>query len=117
MMELLRGETLSERIASENALPADDVSRVGGAVLRTLAHLHGLGIVHRDLKSANIFLGNDRQVVLLDLGLAADPSDPLTTTLGDIMGTYAYMAPEQIRDARTEAGKWEPIPARLWISR
>ena len=102
-MELLDGCTLAEQIERSGELSAEEVTHLGAAVLRTLMHLHSLGIVHRDLKSANIFLGTDRQVFLLDLGLAADPGDPLTTTLGDILGTYAYMAPEQIAGGAVDA--------------
>ena len=67
-----------------------------------LQYLHSHGVVHRDVKSGNIFMKNTGEVMLMDLGLAVDPVDPFNTTLGDVMGTYAYMAPEQIAGAEMD---------------
>ncbi len=102
VLELLRGEPLDERI-SRRPLGADEVMQLASSVLRVLQHIHELGVVHRDVKSSNVFWGSDNRIVLMDLGLAGDPGDPLTTTtLGDVLGTYAYMAPEQIAGAETD---------------
>ena len=101
VLELLQGEPLDERIA-RRPLDGDEATRLSGALLRVLSHLHEHGIVHRDVKSSNVFMCADNRVVLMDLGLAADPADPLTTTLGDVLGTYAYMAPEQIAGAESD---------------
>ncbi len=101
-IELLDGETLSERIRSRGPLPLPEVELIAAALLRVLGLLHGRGVIHRDIKASNIFLSDDGRVLLLDLGLAADPQDPLITTLGDVMGTYAYMAPEQIAGAEVD---------------
>ncbi len=102
VLERLVGETLSARIRREGALPPEDVTRIGADLLRAVDHLHHHGVIHRDIKPGNLFLTRDDRVVLLDLGLAADPSDPLTTTLGDVMGTWAYMAPEQLAGAEVD---------------
>jgi hypothetical protein len=102
VLEFLEGETLSERIRRTGPLTPDQVATVASAMLRVLAHLHDRGVIHRDVKASNVFLSDDRRVLVLDLGLAADPADPLTTTLGDVMGTYAYMAPEQIAGAEVD---------------
>lgn len=102
VLELLRGRTLSERIKAGGPLDPGQASIVAMGILRVLAFLHDNGIVHRDVKSSNVYLADDRRVMLLDLGLAADPADPLTTTLGDVMGTYAYMAPEQLSGAEVD---------------
>jgi len=102
VLELLKGRTLSERIKAGGPLEPQQVSFVAIGLLRVLTFLHDNGIVHRDVKSSNVYLADDRRVLLLDLGLAADPSDPLTTTLGDVMGTYAYMAPEQLSGAEVD---------------
>lgn len=102
VLELLHGRTLSERIKASAQLDPNSVGVIATSLLRVLALLHQSGIVHRDVKSSNIYLAEDRRVLLLDLGLAADPTDPLTTTLGDVMGTYAYMAPEQLSGANVD---------------
>lgn len=101
VLELLCGEDLDQRVR-RGALTGDEGVLLASSMLRTLAYLHEHGIVHRDVKASNIFLCDDRRAVLMDLGLAADPADPLTTTLGDVLGTHAYMAPEQIAGAETD---------------
>ncbi|MEC7240800.1 MAG: protein kinase [Myxococcota bacterium] len=102
VLELMEGETLSERVRGSGPLASDQVIRVATEVMGALQYLHSHGVVHRDVKSANIFLKNDGKVMLMDLGLAVDPVDPFNTTLGDVMGTYAYMAPEQIAGAEMD---------------
>ncbi len=99
VLELLRGETLSERLRESGQLPIQLVSSMADSLLQSLGYLHEHGIIHRDVKSSNIFLTDNQRILLLDLGLATDPDHPLLTTLGDVMGTYAYMAPEQLAGA------------------
>jgi tRNA A-37 threonylcarbamoyl transferase component Bud32/tetratricopeptide (TPR) repeat protein len=94
VLEILEGETLHNRLY-RRTLDEQELIWVGTAILRVLSFLHQKGIVHRDVKPANIFLSSDNRVMLLDLGLAADETDH-QTTLGDILGTHAYMAPEQL---------------------
>ncbi len=101
-LELLEGCTLSERLSRSGALSSDQVFGVALAMLRVLGFLHHRGVIHRDVKASNIYLCEDGRVILMDLGLAMDPEDPFTTTLGDVMGTYAYMAPEQIAGAEVD---------------
>lgn len=101
VLELLEGASLDVRLRAGPLTP-DEVVLLASSTLRTLAYLHEHGIVHRDIKASNVWIGQDRRIVLLDLGLAADTSDPLTTTLGDVLGTHAYMAPEQIAGAETD---------------
>jgi len=101
VLELLEGASLDVRLRSGVIAP-DEAVLFASSVLRTLAYLHEHGIVHRDIKSSNVWMGGDRRLVLVDLGLAADASDPLTTTLGDVLGTHAYMAPEQIAGAECD---------------
>jgi tetratricopeptide (TPR) repeat protein len=102
-LEVLEGCTLSERLSRSGSLSADQVFGVALSMLRVLGFLHHRGVIHRDVKASNIFLCQDGRVMLMDLGLAMDPEDPFTTTLGDVMGTYAYMAPEQIAGAEVDA--------------
>jgi len=102
VLERLQGASLSQRIRSGGRLRPDRVEEIAGALLDVLAFLHANGIVHRDVKAGNIYLERDGRILLMDLGLAVDPTDVLTTTLGDVVGTYAYMAPEQIAGAEVD---------------
>ncbi len=101
ILDLLEGESL-DRALARGPLPAEQVYTLAHKLLETLIHLHDQGIVHRDLKASNVWLASDGRIVLVDLGLAIDPSDPLTSTLGEVVGTHAYMAPEQIAGARVD---------------
>lgn len=95
VLELLQGLALDRRIARA---PLTGVEAIGLArgLLDVLGFLHGNGIVHRDVKSGNVWMADDGRVILMDLGLAVDPADPVASTLGEVIGTYAYMAPEQL---------------------
>ena len=93
VMELVEGTTLSERIA-KGALPLAEVLRYGAQIAEALAAAHDKGIVHRDLKPGNIMLAK-AGVKVLDFGLAKTQSDETLTAVHAVMGTPAYMAPEQ----------------------
>jgi len=106
-MELVEGRSLSA-ILEGGALPVDRVLRYGVQLADALAHAHERGVVHRDLKSANVVVTPEGRAKVLDFGLAGrlsreDLTDATTrtqesTTLsGKIVGTLAYMAPEQLR--------------------
>jgi serine/threonine protein kinase len=116
VMELLEGETLRDRL-TQGPLPWREAIEVVAAVAEGLAAAHEKRIVHRDLKPENLFLTADGRVKILDFGLArVDPKPsthdetdlymPAQTDPGTVMGTAAYMAPEQVRgqpaDARSD---------------
>jgi serine/threonine protein kinase/Tol biopolymer transport system component len=115
VMELVEGETLAERLR-RGPLPLDDALRLGGQIAEALDEAHQRGIVHRDLKPANIKITSSGTVKVLDFGLAkmlADPShaEPTVTNLTSaaaVVGTAAYMAPEQAqgRPVDTRADIW-----------
>ncbi len=98
-MELVEGETLSERL-SAGVLSSDEVLRIGQQLADGLAHAHEHGVIHRDLKSANIVITPEGRVKVLDFGLArrltaSDLTEASTVTVaGTVTGTLAYMAPE-----------------------
>ena len=111
VMPLLKGETLDARLRRDTRLPVDDLQRIGREVAAGLAAAHAVGLVHRDVKPANIWLeAGTGRVKLLDFGLAkpteeADTDANLTDT-GAVMGTPHYMSPEQAEgrpvDSRTD---------------
>jgi serine/threonine protein kinase len=103
VMERLEGEDLAARIVRLGLLPTADVLRLGAEVADALAHVHASGVVHRDLKSSNVFVTrrNGRESVkLLDFGLAKQFGLYSLTDTGQVLGSVAYMAPEQIMDSK-----------------
>ncbi len=110
--ELLQGETLRAHLR-DGALPWRRACSIGAAVAEALAAAHAKGVVHRDVKPENVFIGLDGRVKILDFGLArsdrafadTDRSQhPGEQTLpGTIIGSIGYMSPEQVRGERIEA--------------
>ncbi len=97
--ELVVGSTLAELMA-EGALSDRDVLQIGAALCDALAHAHGRGVVHRDVKPQNIIVPDTRQdgagvAKLTDFGIAMLLDEDVLTRTGDVVGTLAYMAPEQ----------------------
>ncbi|MDY3552763.1 serine/threonine-protein kinase [Gemmata sp. JC717] len=113
-MPYLRGESLDARLRRPPAVPLDLVLKVADHVASGLAAAHEKGLVHRDIKPANIWLEGDpgaaepaeqaRRCKILDFGLArlADAGDAQITGSGVVLGTPAYMAPEQARGERVD---------------
>jgi WD40 repeat protein len=96
VMELLRGMSLQERIDRGGPLEPSDVLQIGMQALRGLAAAHGQGLIHRDVKPANILLENGvERVKLTDFGLARVVDDASASQHGTIAGTPHYMSPEQ----------------------
>ncbi len=107
VMEHVRGINLRQLIQERGALPPARAVSLMTSVLRALAAAHAAGLVHRDIKPENVLLADDGRVKVADFGLArAVESSNLTQTTGLLIGTVAYLAPEQVEtgnaDARTD---------------
>ncbi|HEX7299300.1 MAG TPA: serine/threonine-protein kinase [Solirubrobacteraceae bacterium] len=107
--ELVRGRTLAE-LMEEGELSDRDVLRLGVALCDALSHAHGRGVIHRDVKPGNVIVpdrpqGGGGVAKLTDFGIARMVGDDALTATGDVVGTLAYMAPEQAdgREAGEEA--------------
>jgi hypothetical protein len=104
--ELVRGRTLAQ-LLRDGALSDRDVLRVGITLCDALEHAHARGVIHRDVKPSNIICPDERDegggvAKLTDFGIARMADGDVLTRTGDIMGTIAYMAPEQARGERLE---------------
>ncbi len=143
VMELVPGDTLAERIKRDGAVPVEEALGIATQIAEALEHAHEHGIIHRDLKPANVKVTPEGQVKVLDFGLAkafsADGSDSpdafdsnsptLTspaftaspTMPGVILGTAAYMSPEQAKgkpvDRRTDIWAFGCVLYELLTSR
>jgi Leucine-rich repeat (LRR) protein len=95
-MPILRGESLEDRLKREGRLPIPEVFRIGREIAEGLAAAHRRGLIHRDIKPGNIWLEAGGRVKIVDFGLArAVEGDAQLTGSGYVVGTPAYMAPEQ----------------------
>ncbi|WP_328749777.1 serine/threonine protein kinase [Streptomyces sp. NBC_00285] len=107
VMELVRGESLHEALR-RGPLGPSEAARIGLAVLGALRAAHSVGIVHRDVKPANVLLGPHGRVVLTDFGIAQVQGEESLTASGEFVGSLEYVAPERM--SGTNAGP----PSDLW---
>lgn len=99
VMELVTGRTLAELVRDSGPLPAADVVHIGLGLATALRQVHAAGVLHRDVKPANVILTPGGRVVLMDFGIAVawDQSDTTLTSTGVVIGTVGYLAPERVR--------------------
>lgn len=106
VMALIDGETLANVIARGRPLAERAATSVVRKLALALSEAHRKGVVHRDIKPGNIMIDRRGQPVLMDFGLARryDANEPVLTASGDLVGTPAYMAPEQALSRHDEVG-------------
>src|SRR3954470_8751481 len=95
VMEYVPSTTLADLIRTHGPLPPEEAAKIGLGVLAALRAAHRAGVLHRDVKPANVLLGDDGRVVLTDFGLATASGDSSMTSTGIVLGSPSYLAPER----------------------
>lgn len=95
VMELVRGISLAELLEAEGPLSPQRAAHVGAEVLSALRAAHEAGVLHRDVKPANVLLSNDGRVVLTDFGIAMVEGSSALTMTGEVIGSPEFLAPER----------------------
>ena len=103
VMEFVRGETLEHMVDRMGPLSPQRSAELCMQALAALAHAHSMGVVHRDLKPANMMITETGAVKIMDFGIARVAGTEHLTNAGFMMGTPAYMAPEQVRGEEIDA--------------
>ena len=102
VMEYIDGHSLRQ-LRGDQAFSADEVRALGIPLARALDYAHQRGIVHRDIKSANVMVTQEGKVKLMDFGIAKAAGGGVKTITGSVLGTPEYMSPEQARSGRVTA--------------
>lgn len=102
VMDLLQGETLELRLEAQRSLPVLEALDLGIDVADTLTSVHAAGIIHRDLKPPNLFVTFSGAVKVLDFGVGKGRSIAMKTLEGVLLGTPAFMSPEQAIGSRSD---------------
>ncbi|WP_067813645.1 serine/threonine-protein kinase [Actinomadura kijaniata] len=100
VMELVQARSLQEVVDADGPLPPGRVAAIGRQVAGALRAAHAIGILHRDVKPANVLITPDGRAVLTDFGIAQIAGDATLTQAGMIMGSPAYMSPERLNGER-----------------
>ena len=100
VMRFVEGRTISQLLREHGPFPEIEAARIAAEACAGLARLHESGVLHRDVKSANLMLEPNGTVVLVDLGIAKTMEVSDLTGTGILMGTPRYMSPEQMRGSR-----------------
>jgi len=103
VMQLIEGDPLSRRLGSWGRLHVADAMRLVAQAAEALHVAHEAGIIHRDIKPGNMLVRPDGRLVLVDFGIARDPSAATLTATGAVLGTATYMSPEQASGLKATA--------------
>ncbi|MFD5270589.1 serine/threonine-protein kinase [Streptomyces sp. NPDC058335] len=95
VMELVRGISLAELLDAEGPLEPARAAHIGAEVLAALRTAHEVGVLHRDVKPANVLMSNDGRVVLTDFGIASVEGTSALTMTGEVIGSPEFLAPER----------------------
>ncbi|WP_369388315.1 serine/threonine-protein kinase [Streptomyces sp. CG1] len=95
VMELVRGLSLADQLEAEGPLTPQRAAHIGAEVLSALRAAHAAGVLHRDVKPANVLLANDGRVVLTDFGIASVEGSSALTMTGEVVGSPEFLAPER----------------------
>ncbi|MGP9021696.1 serine/threonine-protein kinase [Streptomyces sp. BR1] len=95
VMELVRGLALSDVLEAEGPMPPQRAGHIGAEVIAALRAAHEAGVLHRDVKPANVLLANDGRVVLTDFGIATVAGTSTLTMTGEVVGSPEFLAPER----------------------
>ncbi|MFJ6938418.1 serine/threonine-protein kinase [Streptomyces sp. NPDC101132] len=108
VMELVRGLSLAEVLEAEGPLPPHRAAHIGEQVLTALRAAHEAGVLHRDVKPANVLVANDGRVVLGDFGIARLEGSAALTMTGEVVGSPEFLAPERAlgREPGPESDLW-----------
>lgn len=101
-MEFVEGQELKDHFEANECFTVSESARIMGEILDALAHSHGQGVIHRDIKPANLIMLADGRVKIADFGIARTETSELTLA-GTVLGTPAYMSPEQFLGQRVDA--------------
>lgn len=104
VMEYLPSVTLGDLLKREGALPPGEAARIGCGMAAALRAAHDAGVLHRDVKPANVLLGDAGRIVLTDFGIAVQSGTPSLTRTGELVGSIPYLAPERLRGQNTGPG-------------
>ncbi|WP_327392902.1 serine/threonine protein kinase [Streptomyces sp. NBC_01186] len=108
VMEYVPATTLGDLIEAHGPVPLEEVARIGRGVIAALRAAHRAGILHRDVKPANVLLSEDGRVVLTDFGIARASDSSTLTRTGNLVGSIDFIAPERLMGAKPapEADLW-----------
>ncbi|MET8451596.1 protein kinase [Streptomyces sp. NPDC005209] len=95
VMELVRGLSLADQLEAQGPLSPQGAASIGAEVLAALRAAHAAGVLHRDVKPANVLLANDGRVVLTDFGIAMVEGSSALTMTGEVIGSPEFLAPER----------------------